>query len=71
MCVVNGKMSLTRMETIKENAIQIKRRSLRFTDLELTKSLLVVTSIFIFFNLPNNLYRISIQFFNINAQVLN
>lgn len=47
----------------------MKRNSLRYTDLQLTRSLLVVTTVFIVLNLPNYLYRIGIQFLRINEQV--
>uniref|UniRef100_A0A183BSZ5 G_PROTEIN_RECEP_F1_2 domain-containing protein n=1 Tax=Globodera pallida TaxID=36090 RepID=A0A183BSZ5_GLOPA len=50
------------------NRLKLKRRHLRYTDLQLTRSLLVITTVFIALNLPNYVYRISIQFFVISEQ---
>ncbi|KAL3077914.1 hypothetical protein niasHS_013443 [Heterodera schachtii] len=51
------------------NRQKLKRHNLRYTDLQLTRSLLVVTTVFIVLNLPNYVYRISIQFFVISEQI--
>lgn len=66
MCRLGSRFSLTRAE-IQEIA-RSKRHSLRYTDLQLTRSLLVVTTVFILLNIPNYAYRISIQFLNISDQ---
>jgi len=58
--------------TKKANRVQqasMRKVSLRYQDLQLTRSLLLVTSVFILLNLPNYVYRIGIQFFDIDGQV--
>lgn len=52
----------------REAAARLKRHSLRYTDLQLTRSLLVITTVFISLNLPNYAYRIGIQFFAVSEQ---
>jgi len=60
--------SATRIE-FTEAAQRIRqRKNLRYTDLQLTRSLLVITTVFIILNLPNYVYRIGIQFFHLNDQ---
>ncbi|KAI6207172.1 G-PROTEIN-RECEP-F1-2 domain-containing protein [Aphelenchoides besseyi] len=38
-----------------------RRQSIRYTDLQLTRSLVIITSAFIVLNLPNYIYRIGVQ----------
>ncbi|KAI1715106.1 7 transmembrane receptor (rhodopsin family) domain-containing protein [Ditylenchus destructor] len=71
LCRMGSKLSVSHagLPTNPEAmASRIKRHSLRYTDLQLTRSLLIVTTVFIALNLPNYLYRIGIQFFHINDQ---
>ncbi|CAD5228307.1 unnamed protein product [Bursaphelenchus xylophilus] len=49
-------------------ALRYKRCSLRYADLQLTRSLVIVTSVFILLNLPNYLYRIAVQYLKISDQ---
>uniref|UniRef100_A0A915EB33 G-protein coupled receptors family 1 profile domain-containing protein n=1 Tax=Ditylenchus dipsaci TaxID=166011 RepID=A0A915EB33_9BILA len=67
LCRMGSRLSISRIE-LQEAAGRKRRHSLRYTDLQLTRSLLVVTTVFIALNLPNYLYRIGIQFFHINDQ---
>ena len=63
--------SHARME-LHDLARRMKRKNmLRYTDLQLTRTLLVITSVFIMLNLPNYVYRIGIQIFHINDHVRN
>uniref|UniRef100_A0A7E4UVB5 G_PROTEIN_RECEP_F1_2 domain-containing protein n=1 Tax=Panagrellus redivivus TaxID=6233 RepID=A0A7E4UVB5_PANRE len=66
LCRPNSRFSLTKAE-LKE-AGRCKRHSLRYADLQLTRSLLVVTTAFIMLNMPNYAYRIAIQILNISDQ---
>ncbi|CAD5221709.1 unnamed protein product [Bursaphelenchus okinawaensis] len=59
---VNGTNSAETM------ALRYKRCSLRYADLQLTRSLVIVTSVFILLNLPNYLYRIAVQYLKISDQ---
>lgn len=55
---------------LRDLARRMKRKNaLRYTDLQLTRSLLVITTVFIALNLPNYAYRIGIQFFHISDNV--
>uniref|UniRef100_A0AC35GJ40 G-protein coupled receptors family 1 profile domain-containing protein n=1 Tax=Panagrolaimus sp. PS1159 TaxID=55785 RepID=A0AC35GJ40_9BILA len=66
MCRLGSRFSLTRTEM--QEVARCKRHSLRYADLQLTRSLLIVTTVFILLNMPNYVYRISIQFLNISDQ---
>uniref|UniRef100_A0A914CMX1 G-protein coupled receptors family 1 profile domain-containing protein n=1 Tax=Acrobeloides nanus TaxID=290746 RepID=A0A914CMX1_9BILA len=67
LCRLNSRPSLGKQELLDVKE-RIKRHSLRYADLQLTRSLLIVTSVFIMLNLPNYLYRIGIQFLHISDQ---
>lgn len=67
MCRLGSRFSLTRTEM--QEVARCKRHSLRYADLQLTRSLLIVTTFFILLNMPNYAYRIAIQFLNISDQV--
>ncbi|CAI5453685.1 unnamed protein product [Caenorhabditis angaria] len=45
--------------TASASTNMIKKKGIRYTDIQLTRSLLIVTSAFILLNLPNYVYRIS------------
>ncbi|CAD6189954.1 unnamed protein product [Caenorhabditis auriculariae] len=49
-------------------SLDVERKGLRYTDIQLTRSLLVVTWAFIMLNLPNYLYRIACILFGISDQ---
>uniref|UniRef100_A0AC34FLR4 G-protein coupled receptors family 1 profile domain-containing protein n=1 Tax=Panagrolaimus sp. ES5 TaxID=591445 RepID=A0AC34FLR4_9BILA len=66
MCRLGSRFSLTRTEM--QEVARCKRHSLRYADLQLTRSLLIVTTVFILLNMPNYAYRIAIQFLNISDQ---
>jgi hypothetical protein len=54
----------SRLSTGRNNSSKaaLKRKSLRYADLELSRSLIIMTSFFISLNLPNYLLRIAFQF---------
>ncbi|VDN07736.1 unnamed protein product [Thelazia callipaeda] len=66
------KTSLARLaQSLSINDKPIRKRqhkSLRYADLRLTRSLLVVTWIFVALNLPNYAYRMVIQFTSLDLQ---
>uniref|UniRef100_A0AC34Q280 G-protein coupled receptors family 1 profile domain-containing protein n=1 Tax=Panagrolaimus sp. JU765 TaxID=591449 RepID=A0AC34Q280_9BILA len=66
LCRLGSRFSLTRNEM--QEVARCKRHSLRYADLQLTRSLLVVTTVFILLNIPNYAYRTAIQFLNISEQ---
>ncbi|KAH7714653.1 Protein C24B5.1 [Aphelenchoides avenae] len=70
LCRLGSRPSVSRSEIlqIQEVAHRQKRSSLRYTDLQLTRGLLVVTTVFIALNMPNYAYRIAVQFLSINDQ---
>ena len=68
----SGTMSSHARMELHDLARRMKRKNmLRYTDLQLTRTLLVITSVFIMLNLPNYVYRIGIQIFHINDHVRN
>ncbi|KAK5980509.1 hypothetical protein GCK32_019018, partial [Trichostrongylus colubriformis] len=47
------------------------KRGLRYTDVQLTRSLMVVTWVFIMLNMPNYIYRMATNIFGLDNQVSN
>ncbi|KAI6176148.1 G-PROTEIN-RECEP-F1-2 domain-containing protein [Aphelenchoides bicaudatus] len=66
---LSSRLSMNKMDEIQ--ALRYKRHSLRYADLQLSRSLAIMTSFFISLNLPNYLYRIaSVLQLNIQPEVM-